>query len=138
MSSGTRDDAHLTEDRLPLLRLRSVSKKFGALRVLEEVNLEVFAGEVVALLGDNGAGKSTLIKIISGSLQPDQGELWFEGKPVVLQRPADAKALGIGHLVGTVEPGKDADLIVVDKDPLQEIKALRKMSMVMRVGKRIL
>ena len=50
----------------------------------------------------------------------------------------NAKALGIGHLVGTVEPGKDADLIVVNKNPLQEIKALRKMSMVMRVGKRIL
>lgn len=95
LSSGTRDNAHLTENRLPLLRLRSVSKKFGALRVLEAVDLEVFAGEVVALLGDNGAGKSTLIKIISGSLRPDQGELWFEGEPVTLQRPADAKALGI-------------------------------------------
>ncbi len=85
----------VSEDRLPLLRLHDVSKKFGALQALEGVDLEVFAGEVVALLGDNGAGKSTLIKIVSGSLQPDEGELWFEGRPVAFHRPAQAKAVGI-------------------------------------------
>ena len=79
----------------PLLRLQGVSRRFGAVQALEDVDLEVRAGEVVALLGDNGAGKSTLIKIVSGSLSPDRGQLWFDGRPVTLHSPAEAKALGI-------------------------------------------
>ena len=82
-------------NEVPLLALRGVSKKFGALLALDSVDLKVSSGEVVALLGDNGAGKSTLIKIVAGSLAPDQGEMWFDGEPVVLQEPAQAKALGI-------------------------------------------
>jgi D-xylose transport system ATP-binding protein len=82
-------------NEVPLLALRGVSKKFGALQALDSVDFKVSSGEVVALLGDNGAGKSTLIKILAGSLAPDQGEMWFDGEPVVLQKPAQAKALGI-------------------------------------------
>ena len=81
--------------RTPLLRLEGLSKHFGPVVALDDVSFEVRAGEVVALLGDNGAGKSTLIKIISGSLEPSGGRLYFDGRPVSFAGPADAKALGI-------------------------------------------
>ena len=79
----------------PLLRLEELSKHFGPVVALDEVSFEVRAGEVVALLGDNGAGKSTLIKILSGSLDPSGGRVYFDGRPVSCDSPADAKALGI-------------------------------------------
>jgi D-xylose transport system ATP-binding protein len=79
----------------PLLRVESISKRFGTITALDDVGFEVHAGEVVALLGDNGAGKSTLIKIISGSLEPDSGKIIFEGREVHFNSPADAKAIGI-------------------------------------------
>ncbi len=79
----------------PLLRLEGLSKHFGPVVALDEVSFEVRAGEVVALLGDNGAGKSTLIKILSGSLEPSGGRVYFDGRPVSFDSPADAKALGI-------------------------------------------
>ena len=79
----------------PLLRVESISKRFGTITALDDVSFEVHAGEVVALLGDNGAGKSTLIKIISGSLEPDSGKIIFEGREVHFASPADAKAIGI-------------------------------------------
>lgn len=79
----------------PLLRIDRVSKRFGAVTALDEASFEVFPGEAVALLGDNGAGKSTLIKILSGSLEPTSGHIWFDGKEVRLSSPTTAKALGI-------------------------------------------
>jgi len=78
-----------------LLALQGVSKRFGAVQALTRVDLEVAPGEVVALVGDNGAGKSTLIKIISGILPIDEGEILFEGRPVTLGKPQNAAALGI-------------------------------------------
>jgi len=82
-------------DRAPILELRGVSKSFGAVQALSGVDFEVFPAEVVALVGDNGAGKSTLVKVISGTYRPDSGEYIFEGKPVDINRPADANDLGI-------------------------------------------
>src|SRR5918995_5818291 len=79
----------------PLLRLEGLSKHFGPVTALDDVSFEVRAGEVLALLGDNGAGKSTLIKILSGSLEPSGGRVYFDGRPVSFAGPADAKALGI-------------------------------------------
>ncbi len=79
----------------PLLRVNSISKRYGAVMALDGVTFDIRAGEVLALLGDNGAGKSTLIKIISGAIEPSSGELIFEGKPVRFEAPADAKAMGI-------------------------------------------
>ncbi|MDH3664855.1 MAG: ATP-binding cassette domain-containing protein [Alphaproteobacteria bacterium] len=79
----------------PLLRIDRVSKRFGAVTALDEASFEVFPGEAVALLGDNGAGKSTLIKILSGSLEPTSGHIWFDGKEVRLSSPTMAKSLGI-------------------------------------------
>jgi D-xylose transport system ATP-binding protein len=79
----------------PVLAVEGLSKSFGAVEALRDVDFEVNAGEVVALLGDNGAGKSTLVKIISGTIQPDTGRLLFAGQPVVIDSPATAKRLGI-------------------------------------------
>jgi len=79
----------------PLLRIDGITKHFGPVVALDQVSFEVRAGEVVGLLGDNGAGKSTLIKIISGSLEPSAGRIWFDGRDVSFASPADAKALGI-------------------------------------------
>jgi D-xylose transport system ATP-binding protein len=78
-----------------LLALRGVSKRFGAVQALTAVDFEVSPGEVVALVGDNGAGKSTLIKIISGIIPIDGGEVLFEGRPVSLTGPQAASSLGI-------------------------------------------
>ncbi|ORT56742.1 ATP-binding cassette domain-containing protein [Streptomyces sp. CB03238] len=79
----------------PLLALKAVFKRFGAVQALADVDLEIRAGEVVALVGDNGAGKSTLIKIISGVDPADHGVLEWDGRPVHIARPHDAQALGI-------------------------------------------
>ncbi|MEU3565708.1 MULTISPECIES: ATP-binding cassette domain-containing protein [unclassified Kitasatospora] len=79
----------------PVLQLRSVSKRFGAVQALTDVDLTVHAGEVLALVGDNGAGKSTLVKTIAGVHPVDEGTLAWHGEPVRLARPQDATALGI-------------------------------------------
>jgi D-xylose transport system ATP-binding protein len=79
----------------PVLALRGVSKRFGAVQALTDVELEIHAGEVVALVGDNGAGKSTLVKTIAGVHPIDEGVTEWEGKPVSIARPHDAQALGI-------------------------------------------
>ena len=81
--------------QVPLLEARGISKKFGSLQALYDVDLTLYAGEVLALVGDNGAGKSTLIKSIAGSHRVDEGDLAFEGKPVKIAGPKDSAALGI-------------------------------------------
>ena len=81
--------------RAPIMEMRGISKRFGAVQALSDVNFEVYTGEVIGLVGDNGAGKSTLIKTISGVYQPDTGEYFFEGHRVVVASPRDATALGI-------------------------------------------
>jgi D-xylose transport system ATP-binding protein len=79
----------------PILELRGISKSFGAVQALYEVDFHVSAGEVMALVGDNGAGKSTLIKCIAGIYSFDSGEVLFEGQPVSIHGPKDAARLGI-------------------------------------------
>ncbi|GAA2742775.1 ATP-binding cassette domain-containing protein [Kitasatospora cinereorecta] len=79
----------------PVLALRGVSKRFGAVQALTDVHLEVHAGEVVALVGDNGAGKSTLVKTIAGVHPIDEGSIEWEGTAVSINRPHDAQALGV-------------------------------------------
>lgn len=79
----------------PVLEVRKVTKLFGSVIALRHVSLAVNRGEVTCLLGDNGAGKSTLIKILSGVHQPTEGEYYFEGKPVTLTSPREARAMGI-------------------------------------------
>ena len=79
----------------PLLELRGVSKSFGSVQALNDVDFEVREGEVMALVGDNGAGKSTLIKCIAGIHPMDEGEMLFDGEPVTIHSPKDAARLGI-------------------------------------------
>ncbi|GHB52068.1 D-xylose transport system ATP-binding protein [Streptomyces umbrinus] len=79
----------------PVLALRGVSKRFGAVQALTDVELEVHAGEVVALVGDNGAGKSTLVKTIAGVHPIDEGVIEWDGKTVQINKPHDAQNLGI-------------------------------------------
>ncbi|MBC7463625.1 MAG: sugar ABC transporter ATP-binding protein [Actinobacteria bacterium] len=79
----------------PILSLRGVNKSFGPVHVLKNVDLDVYAGQVTALVGDNGAGKSTLIKCIAGIYSPDDGDFLFEGNKVDISGPREATALGI-------------------------------------------
>jgi D-xylose transport system ATP-binding protein len=79
----------------PLLELRGVSKSFGSVQALTDVDLEVRRGEVMALVGDNGAGKSTLIKCVAGIHPMDEGEIFFDGEPVTIHSPNQAAKLGI-------------------------------------------
>jgi len=79
----------------PVLEARRVSKAFGHVQALSEVDLDLVPGEVLALVGDNGAGKSTLIKILSGVLQPDSGEILVNGEHVHLHSPVAARSVGI-------------------------------------------
>jgi len=78
-----------------VLSLSGVSKRFGAVQALKDIELDVRAGEVVALVGDNGAGKSTLVKTIAGVYGPDEGHMHFDGKAVNVTSPAEAQHLGI-------------------------------------------
>ena len=82
-------------ERSPILEMRGISKRFGAVQALAEADFEVYLGEVVGLVGDNGAGKSTLIKIIAGVYRPDAGQYIFEGREVTVNSPKDATDLGI-------------------------------------------
>lgn len=80
---------------IPILQMRNISKSFGAVRALSDVDFEVYAGEVVALVGDNGAGKSTLVKTIAGVAPADSGEIFVDGQPVKITSPQTASHLGI-------------------------------------------
>ncbi len=84
-----------TSERTPVLELRGISKRFGAVQALTDVNFDVYAAEVVGLVGDNGAGKSTLIKCIAGIHPIDSGEIYFEGRRVTISGPKGALQLGI-------------------------------------------
>jgi len=81
--------------RQPVLEARDLVKTFGRVVGLDGVSLQLYPGEVLAIIGDNGAGKSTLIKCLTGAEQPDSGEIFLEGKPVHFKRPQDARAQGI-------------------------------------------
>ena len=79
----------------PLLQLQNITKTFGSVQALDDVDFEVRAGEVMALVGDNGAGKSTLVKCVAGTHTPDSGKILFEGQEVHIHGPKDSARLGI-------------------------------------------
>jgi ABC-type sugar transport system ATPase subunit len=87
--------AEVSAPATPLVRLDRVRKEFGAVVALEEVSLDVRAGEIVALVGDNGAGKSTLVKMIAGVHQPTSGEIVLDGEAVRLANPNESRRHGI-------------------------------------------
>jgi ABC-type sugar transport system ATPase subunit len=81
--------------KAPLLELRKVTKRFGPVQALTDVDLVVPAGQITALCGDNGAGKSVMIKTISGIHPPDGGQIYWDGQPVSIRSPRDSERLGI-------------------------------------------
>jgi ABC-type sugar transport system ATPase subunit len=87
-------DAFPTQ-RAPLVSAKGVSKTFGGIQALDDISLDLFAEDVVGLVGDNGAGKSTLIKILSGALDATLGEIELDGRPVSLAPPVEAQRLGV-------------------------------------------
>ena len=93
----------------PILSLQQLCKQYPGVIALDHVDLTVEKGEVRALLGKNGAGKSTLVKILSGAVHPDSGEIRIDGQPVTIAGPADAFAQGICTVYQEIEPGARAD-----------------------------
>src|SRR6201996_7452080 len=81
-----------------LLEAIEIQKSFGGVRALKGVSLDIQAGSVHALVGENGAGKSTLIKILSGAVAPDGGELLLEGQPYAPQSPSEAALAGVSTI----------------------------------------
>ena len=79
----------------PIVEFRGVSKSFGAVRALRDIDLIIATGQVTALVGDNGAGKSSLVKTLSGLWEPDQGHIFWNGERVQFRTPRDAEAIGI-------------------------------------------
>jgi D-xylose transport system ATP-binding protein len=79
----------------PLVEMRGISKRYGGVQALQSVDLDIYLGEVHALVGDNAAGKSTLIKTLAGAVIKDEGTITFEGRAIEINAPRDAKALGI-------------------------------------------
>jgi D-xylose transport system ATP-binding protein len=95
----------------PVLELHGVSKRFGAVQALTDVDLEVHAGEVVALVGDNGAGKSTLVKTIAGVNPPDEGQIRWAGSPVTIHSPHDAQRIGIATVYQDLALADNLDVV---------------------------
>lgn len=93
-----------------LIQMRGISKNFGGVKALKEVDLQLGSQEVLGLVGDNGAGKSTLIKILTGAITPDLGEIMMDGEKAKITHPRDSQKLGIQaiyqdlSLVGTFDP----------------------------------
>ena len=86
----------MTTNGTPVLEARSITKRFPGVVANEDVNLKLYSGEILALLGENGAGKSTLMNIVYGLYKPTEGEILVNGQSVVMHTPKDAIALGIG------------------------------------------
>ncbi|MBE7209545.1 MAG: sugar ABC transporter ATP-binding protein [Gluconacetobacter diazotrophicus] len=95
----------------PILSLRGITKTFGAVSALTDIELDVHAGEVVALVGDNGAGKSTLVKVLAGVHPATAGEIRFEGRPVTLDGPGRALELGIATVFQDLALCENLDVV---------------------------
>jgi fructose transport system ATP-binding protein len=93
----------------PVLQAKGLVKRYGRVVAIDGSDLELHAGEILAVIGDNGAGKSSLIKALSGALVPDQGEIYLDGQRVHFRNPMDARAVGIETVYQTlaVAPGLD-------------------------------
>jgi len=85
-------------DKVPLLKMQGVCKRFGATVALDDVGIEVSPGEVLALVGENGAGKSTLMKVLSGAVKEDTGQMWLDGVPYRPSNPLEARRTGVAMI----------------------------------------
>ena len=108
----------------PVLSLRGISKNFGAVSALTGIDLDVHAGEVVALVGDNGAGKSTLVKILAGVHQASSGTMKFQGREVTLSDPSASLSLGIATVFQDLALCENLDVVAniflgKELDPMQ-------------------
>jgi ABC-type sugar transport system ATPase subunit len=99
------------DNAVPLLELRGISKHFGAVQALYDVNLTLPSGQVTALCGDNGAGKSVLTKTIAGIHQEDGGQMLWEGRPVHIRSPKDSAALGIETVYQDLALADNLDIV---------------------------
>jgi ribose transport system ATP-binding protein len=106
----------------PLLEVRAVTKRFPGVVAISGVNLELYPGEVVAILGENGAGKSTLMKVLAGVQQPDEGELYWEGRAVQINSVSDAIGLGISLIHQELNLADNLDVganVFLGREPLR-------------------
>ncbi|MCZ2156090.1 MAG: ATP-binding cassette domain-containing protein, partial [Bryobacterales bacterium] len=85
----------MRDQSVPIVELHQISKRFPGVQALDAVNLKIFPGQVHAILGENGAGKTTLINVLVGELQPDDGEIIYEGERVEISSPHRSRQLGI-------------------------------------------
>ena len=111
----------------PILRVQSVSKRFGGVHALENVSVDLFPGEVLALAGDNGAGKSTLIKIISGVHHPDEGKIWYNGTEVTFENPQKAREQGIETIYQDLALADNLDVganVFLGREPMKRMLGL--------------
>ncbi len=116
----------------PRLRLQGLSKSYGAVRALSDVSFEVYAGEVVGLVGDNGAGKSTLIKAISGVNPPDSGEIFLEGQLVKITSPQAATHLGLETVYQDLALCDNLDVVAnlfLGREPISRLRRLSEIEM---------
>ena len=90
-----------------LLQVRNLSKSFPGVRALDDVSLDIEAGMVHAVTGENGAGKSTLMRILTGLQTPDSGEILFQGRPIRLRNPHEARRMGIAMIHQELLPFRD-------------------------------
>ena len=118
----------MTSTNKLLLEAKGITKYFGTITALENVNLKVHEGECLGVVGDNGAGKSTLMKVLSGLYKPSQGALFFEGKEKVLESPKDSQILGLEMvyqdlaLAGNLPIGEN---IFLGREPTKNIGFLK-------------
>jgi D-xylose transport system ATP-binding protein len=92
-----------------LVELRDVRVSFGGVHAVDGVTVDLYPGEIVAIVGGNGAGKSTLIKTLSGAQKPDSGEIFIDGDPVTIHSPMDAKNLGVETIYQTLALADNID-----------------------------
>ncbi len=99
----------MAEDRIPLVDMRDISVAFGGIHAVEHAYIDLYAGEVVGLVGGNGAGKSTLMKVLSGAQRRDSGEIYIDGKVATINNPRDAKIYGIETIYQTLALADNID-----------------------------